>query len=116
MRKKTMVSHACAETAGDPAQDHSKGECSPTENEQRGDSADVYSDHDEGGNPNNGLSEGSVAFDKRLQSHIFSPVPWIRGPLEPSRELTLLEMFSSCEVCPLKDCQHWRHTIRPTNQ
>jgi hypothetical protein len=62
MRKKTMVSHACTEAASDPAQDHSEGECSPTEHEQRGDSANMYRDHDGGSNPNNGLREGSVAF------------------------------------------------------
>jgi hypothetical protein len=73
MGKKPMVSDTYAKTSGDPPQNHRKKECLPTEEEQRGQCADVERNHDEGGDPNDRLRKCSVMREELSHSHIVPP-------------------------------------------
>lgn len=59
-----------AKTSGDPPQDDREEERLPTEEEKCYHRADMERDHDEGGEPNNGLRKCSVAHGDPLHLSI----------------------------------------------
>ena len=60
MGEEAMVAHADAEASGNPPEKHGNEEGFPTEHEERGDGAEMERDHDEEGQPDDGLREGAI--------------------------------------------------------
>jgi hypothetical protein len=67
--EQAVVSHADAESAGDPPEREGDEEGFPGEEEQGDDGADVEGDEEEGCDPDDGLREGSVAREWLRCSH-----------------------------------------------
>jgi len=78
MGKKAMVSDTYAKTSGGPPQNHRDQECFPTEEEESGQCPDVERNHDEGGNPDDGLRKRFVMREDLWHSHIVPP-DWFDG-------------------------------------
>ena len=61
MREEAVVAHADAEASGDPPEKHGDEERLPMKHEERSDSTGMERNHDEEGDPDDGLGKGSVA-------------------------------------------------------
>jgi hypothetical protein len=73
-----MISDTYSQASSDPPQNHRDQKCFPTEKEQSGQCPNVERNHNESGDPNDGLRKRLVMREDLWYSHIVHP-DWFGG-------------------------------------